>query len=250
MKAITNPLNTRLTKAARDPELNPTRRPEYGVWNSMIQRCQNPSCRGFPWYGGRGITVSDSWRNSFLKFYEDMGPRPSSSHSIDRINNDGNYEAGNVRWATRFEQARNKRRNKRLTLNGTTLCETDWAARTGLPRSTIRRRLKRGWSDEKSLLTPYGQRGDFRGSKSGQSILDEAAVLIIKRRITDGDSCASIARSFGVSSSTIVAIKTGQNWSWLKPGSSTCERAPASEASSLQWRARTVDAAHERCRQS
>lgn len=85
--------------------------PEYRVWTGMIQRCTNPRRKAFPSYGGRGILVCQRWLNSFESFLADMGPRPSKT-SLDRINNDGNYEPGNCRWATNAEQSRNKRSNK------------------------------------------------------------------------------------------------------------------------------------------
>lgn len=85
---------------------------EYDIWNGMKQRCENPNSRGYKNYGGRGITVCQEWIESFDAFYAYMGPRPTNL-SIDRINNDGNYEPGNCRWATAKEQAQNTRRQKR-----------------------------------------------------------------------------------------------------------------------------------------
>ena len=86
---------------------------EYRIWTGMKTRCFNPNIKAFKYYGGRGITVCDRWRNSFPAFLEDVGRRPSDLHSIDRWpNNDGNYEPGNVRWATWSEQNRNKRPRK------------------------------------------------------------------------------------------------------------------------------------------
>ena len=75
----------------------------------MIQRCTNQKLKHYRYYGGRGITVDEVWRASFVEFFAHIGPAPSLAHSVDRIENDGNYEPGNVHWATPAEQARNKR---------------------------------------------------------------------------------------------------------------------------------------------
>lgn len=82
---------------------------EWGIWNGMKQRCSNPNADNYSYYGGRGIKVCDRWFNSFENFLDDIGQRPSMKHSIDRINNDGNYEPSNCRWATKSEQRKNQR---------------------------------------------------------------------------------------------------------------------------------------------
>lgn len=82
---------------------------EYGIWQAMKTRCNNPNAEGFRYYGARGIKVCAEWDRSFTAFLQDMGPRPSEQHSIDRINNDGDYEPANCRWATPHQQVVNRR---------------------------------------------------------------------------------------------------------------------------------------------
>lgn len=94
--------------ARRSTKHGMTGSPEYRVWRAMIDRCCRKRSRRFKDYGGRGIGVCPRWRDSFESFYEDMGPRPSKSHSLDRIDNDAGYSLENCRWATLVEQARNK----------------------------------------------------------------------------------------------------------------------------------------------
>jgi hypothetical protein len=123
----------------------------------MTSRCVNPANDAYQAYGGRGIAVCDRWQD-FAAFAEDMGPRPSPLHTIDRRNNNGNYEPDNCRWATPSEQQRNRRNNRLLTLNGETLCLAEWAERLGITDDMIRQRLdKLGWTIEQALTTPAKQ---------------------------------------------------------------------------------------------
>lgn len=131
--------------AARDH-----RTPEHWAWTQMRARCRNPKCPSYKNYGGRGISVCPRW-DSFAHFLVGIGPRPSDKHSLDRIDNDGDYEPGNVRWATRWEQQRNMRTNVLLTARGETLVLFEWARRLDVEPSTIQARLKRGWPVEDAV---------------------------------------------------------------------------------------------------
>ena len=132
--------------------------PEYQIWIGAKQRCTNPKVHGYEQYGGRGVTFNYP---DFAQFLAEVGPRPSEEHSLDRIDNAKGYEPGNVRWATRLEQGRNKRNNRMLTFQGVTQCMTAWAEELGLSRGAIKGRLKNGWSVEETLSTPplrFGQK--------------------------------------------------------------------------------------------
>ncbi len=127
--------------------------PLYQVWKHMYARCYYPNNKGFHNYGGRGITVCERW-HEFANFLADMGERPTDAHEIDRINNNGSYEPGNCRWATRQENSRNRRTNHSVTHDGKTMCIAEWSEVTGLRYSIIHKRLANGWSPEKALTTP------------------------------------------------------------------------------------------------
>lgn len=124
--------------------------PEYGAWINVIQRCENPKCRTYPDYGGRGIRICAEWRESFRAFYDAVGPRPEG-HSLDRIDNDGHYEPGNVRWSERSAQSRNRRACHRITHNGETLTIIEWSERFGIPPGTISARARFGLPSEEIL---------------------------------------------------------------------------------------------------
>lgn len=128
------------------------RSPEYSVWVGIKQRCFDSNMNIYPYYGGRGITMCDRWKNDFLLFLKDMGTRPSKNHSIDRIDNNGNYEPGNCKWSTRSEQMRNKRNSRYITINGETLHTKEWAEKLGIKAATINMRINRGWSLREAVL--------------------------------------------------------------------------------------------------
>lgn len=115
---------------------------EYQTWKGMKQRCYNPNDPRFERYGDRGITVCDAWKNSFTAFYQDMGPKPSPKHSIDRIDNDGNYEPGNCRWATPSEQMWNTSHNRPIELpDGSVVNYKEASERLNLKIPTIKNRI-------------------------------------------------------------------------------------------------------------
>lgn len=124
---------------------------EYKTWAAMKSRCYYPKNISYRNYGGRGIKVCDRWRDSFEAFLEDMGKRPSTRHTLDRIDSNGHYEPSNCRWATYTEQLRNRKTVKLLTFNGATKCIPEWADELGISASKIRARLKRGWTVENAL---------------------------------------------------------------------------------------------------
>lgn len=124
----------------------------YYVWRDMCSRCTNPKSRHFSRYGGRGIRVYERW-NTFANFLADMGEAPPGL-SIDRIDNNGNYELGNCRWATNAEQSRNTCMTRNITFNGETLCARAWEERLGLSVGGLWHRLKNGWNLERALTTP------------------------------------------------------------------------------------------------
>lgn len=117
---------------------------EYLCWRNVRGRCQNKNDRFYPDYGGRGIEVCSKWNNSFEAFLSDMGLAPSPKHSIDRIDNNGNYEPGNCRWATSLEQANNNRANHFIEINGETKTVADWARALGIKYPCLLARIKQG----------------------------------------------------------------------------------------------------------
>ena len=130
----------------------------YKIWDGMVQRCTNPNATGYEHYGGRGIQVCEAWL-TFENFFADMGDPPSNAYSLDRRDNDDGYSADNCRWATEEEQHNNRSDNRLIEYKGKSLTIAGWVRETGLSKDTILKRLKRGWSVERTLGSPVVETG-------------------------------------------------------------------------------------------
>lgn len=169
---------------------------EYRIWRGMITRCTNPNRESWKKYGGRGISVCARWRSSFESFLADMGPRPSPRHSIEREDNDGNYEPGNCRWATATEQGRNTRRTKLWEHDGRRLTVMGWSEVTGMSERALWGRIQLGWPIERVLTEPIG-------TQDGNAKLKREEVAEIRRLRADGADLNALAVRYLVSDATI-----------------------------------------------
>lgn len=124
----------------------------YKAWHAMIRRCTDPSNHKWHRYGGRGIKVCERWK-SFEAFAEDMGPR-GAGMTLDRKNNDGDYEPSNCRWATQKQQGNNRGNNRRIAVGSGTRTVSEAAREAGLSLSTLRGRLRSGWTAAAAINTP------------------------------------------------------------------------------------------------
>ena len=135
----------------------------YRCWASMNQRCRNKNTIQYRYYGGRGITVCDKWKD-FSGFLEDMGMPPDGEHTIDRIDNEKGYFLGNCRWLNRRLQSRGRRVVRLFEFRGELLTIGEWSIKTGIPERTIANRIAAGWTIN-TALTKKTRGGGFASRK-------------------------------------------------------------------------------------
>ena len=132
--------------------------PLYQTWVDIRRRMLDPTNKNYPMYGGRHLKLEPEWADDFAAFHawiaENLGPKPSPKHSLDRAKNDLGYLKGNLRWATPVEQGNNRRDNRMMTFRGVTATMKQQCGMLGLAYRTVMKRLSRGWSEERALSTP------------------------------------------------------------------------------------------------
>jgi hypothetical protein len=141
------------------PSLHSIATKEYALWAAAKRRCFSKKDSNYSYYGGRGISMCARWKNSFENFISDMRPRPSSKHTLDRIDNNGNYEPTNCRWATRKEQLRNTRVTIFVEHEGKRIALADLVQQVGVSMAMVRYRIQHGWELDDALLIPPGKKG-------------------------------------------------------------------------------------------
>jgi len=172
----------------------------------MMRRCSDSRVKQFKDYGGRGIKVCERWsgESGFENFVRDMGPKPTPRHTLDRYpNNDGDYDPGNCRWATRLEQGSNQRSNRIIEHNGTRATMSEWARKIGIPWQCICWRLNAGWPVSRALETP-----SKRGGGKPRFTRSEADSVL--SRLASGETIRGLSRELGISRQILKAIRDGR----------------------------------------
>lgn len=189
----------------------------YGIWSGMKDRCFNANNTNYHRYGGRGITVCEEWKKDFVPFRDWAWANGyNDSLSIDRVNNDGNYEPTNCRWATREVQANNTSTNHYITINVTTKTIAEWSKITGVPERTIWARLNNGWSEEDALFIPVENREGPMSESRRQKIIAKRGHAVVQcdldgNIITTYQTVSDAARTMGVDRASIGSALRGKS---------------------------------------
>ena len=174
------------------------------AWRAMHNRCYNSNVKSYPHYGGRGIFVDQRWHGSsgYRQFLQDMGPRPEGG-MIERVGNDGPYSPENCRWASRDEQANNKRNNRWITANGKTQTMAQWAKEIGCNPSNIIYRIKSGMTEEQAVTTPIAERPNSKLTADDARYVKENYPAM---------TSSQLAAKLGVSKKTVLNIIHGKTF--------------------------------------
>lgn len=201
----------------------PSAHPAYGQWAMMLSRCRNKNLPKYKRYGGRGIKVCVRWEkgcdgmSGFECFMLDMGNKPSQKHSLDRIDNDGDYEPANCRWVLNKAQCNNRSSNHMLTYMGETVSMMTLAERTGISYYVLRNRINRGWPVDAAVNAPFGTSfftpRTAKGPQLPQTKLTEELVRDIRSEYaTKNFTLAQIACRFGISPGNVCLIVNRKSW--------------------------------------
>lgn len=150
-KCLQKELISKRSRVHNETHYGKSSTPEYTTWCHMRRRCSSHASQDFFRYGGRGIKICERW-NDYRLFLADMGRKPSPNHSIERIDNAGNYDPNNCRWASKSEQARNTRRNRVIEIDGVKKILVEWSEMSGVNGPVILRRLKMGWDAKRAVF--------------------------------------------------------------------------------------------------
>ena len=174
------------------------------TWRAMHNRCYNSNVKSYPNYGGRGIVVAEQWHGAagYKQFLMDMGPRPDGG-TLERIDNNGPYSPENCRWATRDEQAKNKRNNRWITANGKTQHLAQWAKELGCNSAAILYRLRKGMSEQDAVTLPVADRPNSKLTVADAQYVKENYPMM---------TSSVLAAKLGVSKKTVLNIVHGKTF--------------------------------------
>ena len=188
----------------------------FNIWLNMKQRCENPKNKAYDRYGGRGIRVCEEWYNNSNAFFEWAHANGYSDNlTIDRIENDGNYEPSNCRWVANKAQCRNRRSNINVEHNDKKVTLIELSEITGIDYKVLHARYDRGDRGQRLTRPPHEERRSLRGEENTNSKITVYIAKNIKSRLGNGESALKIAKELDISKHIIYDIKRGKTWSWV-----------------------------------
>lgn len=186
--------------------------PEYKAWIGMKSRCYAKNGPSYKWYGARGIKVCDRWVHNFNAFHLDIGPRPGPGFSLDRINSNGDYEPGNVRWADDIAQNRNRGVCKKFKARGLELTIPEWSELSGNSKGLIDWRLRKGWEPERAIFQPVIKEKRSMRHRKDKNRITEKDVLEMRQMKKYWGKIRHLSAKFGVAEPTISNIVNNITW--------------------------------------